>query len=115
MSGIISVNIGNELRSLKFGTNSTARYCEVRGCTLNDYIEDMNLTDMRGDEVRDLIYSGLWAFDITSGKQIDYTRYDVGNWIDDSEQKEINKIFTSLVESNTPKVKAKETEGTKKK
>jgi len=100
MVAIITVNIGGKERSLKFGTNSTARYCEVRGCTLDQYLKDMSFTNMRGDEIRDLIYSGVWAYDTTKEIKIDYSRFDVGDWIDEADQKEVNKIFQSLTDSN---------------
>lgn len=129
MAGIITANIGGQERSLKFGTNSTARYCEVRKCDLNDYMEDLakfllsqseedeirKMAGLRGDEVRDIIYSGLWAFDITNERAIDYDRFVVGNWIDDAEQEEINKIFQELFSSNEGKVEQKKGEGVKKK
>lgn len=129
MAGIIIANIGGQERSLKFGTNSTARYCEVRNCDLNDYTEDLGkfilsqskdkelrkMSGLQGNEVRDIIYSGLWAFDITNKRAIDYDRFDVGNWIDEAEQEEINKIFQELFSSNEGKIEQKKGGGVKKK
>jgi len=108
MAGVITVNIGGKERSLKFGTNQTARYCEVNKCTLDEYLTDMNFTNMRGDEIRDLIYSGLWAYDITNDAKIDYNRFSVGDWIDEADQKEINSIFQSLADSNKQLTEIKE-------
>jgi len=129
MTGIITANIGGQERSLKFGTNSTAQYCEVRKCDLNDYMEDLGkfilsqseeeelrqMSGMEGSELRDIIYSGLWAFDITNNRKVDYNKFDVGNWIDEAEQEEINKIFQELFSSNEGKTKQKKGEGVKKK
>jgi len=129
MSGIITANIGGKERSLKFGTNSTSHYCEVRGCDLDDYVNDvakllLSMTDksenrsmqgLGGGEARDMIYSGLWAYDITHNAKIDYNRLTVGDWIDEAEQEEINSIFQSLFSSNEGKVKPPKSEGSKKK
>ena len=115
MSGIITANIGGKSRSLKFGTNSTARYCEVRGCTLDDYVQDVKLTNMRGDEIRDLIYSGLWAYAMSNKESFEDTRFDVGDWIDDAEQSEINSIFQNLLNSNAQKVEGNGKKESKKK
>lgn len=133
MAGVITVNIGGKERSLKFGTNSTAHYCEVRGCTLNDYVNDLSnlilssssdidedikaAVQMNGSEVRDLIYSSIWAFDMTNDNIVDYDRLKVGDWIDDIDQKDLNRIFTELFNSSEGKVKPKESkvEGEKKK
>ena len=129
MNGIINAIIGGKSRSLRFGTNSTAKYCEIRGCMLEDYINDLStfilafgkkdddldyLSGLKGDEIRDLIYAGLWAFDITEGNQIDYNQFVVGNWIDEAEQKEVNKIFQELLASNATKVKGDKGTGEKK-
>ena len=115
MNGIINAIIGGKSRSLKFGTNSTAKYCEVRGCTLDEYIQDMTLTQMRGDEIRDLIYSGLWAYAMSNKEPFEDTRFDVGDWIDDAEQEEINGIFQALASSNAQKVEGNGKKESKKK
>ena len=53
-------------------------------------------------------------FDITEGNPIDYNQFVVGNWIDEAEQKEVNKIFQELLASNATKVKGDKGTGEKK-
>ena len=131
MSGVIKANLGGKERSLKFGTNSTAHYCEIRGCDLDGYIKDIakfilsqadnnkikSLSGLKGSESRYLIYSGLWAFDITKNNSVDQKQIDVGDWIDDVDQKELNKILQTLFNYNNGKVKPETTKekGVKKK
>ena len=116
MSGVITVKLGGQKRSLKFGTNSTAKYCEVRKCSLDDYLKDMKFKNTDGSEVRDLIFSALWAYNVTNDLETDFNTFTVGDWIDEADQKDISNIFTALADSNAQKVKVKESEeGTKKK
>ena len=109
MSGIITVNLGGQKRSLKFGTNSTAKYCDIRNCSLDDYLNDMKFEAMKGSEIRDLIFSALWAYNVTKDIETDFNTFTVGDWIDEADQKEVNNIFLELASSNTQKVKVKET------
>ncbi len=116
MSGVITVQLGGQERSLKFGTNSTAKYCEVRKCSLDDYLNDMKFENIKGSEVRDLIFCALWAFNVTNDLETDFNTFTVGDWIDDADQKDINNIFTALADSNAQKVDVKKAkESTKKK
>ncbi len=121
MKGVVTINIGGNDRTLKFGINMSSHYCGVRKCSLQDYLDDIqnmfsfkegdngtaqpDFTKIRGDEIRDMIYSALWAHDMEKGIDPEYNRYTVGGWIDEADQKEINKIFTSLIASNIGDVK----------
>jgi len=116
MSGVITVKLGGQKRSLKFGTNSTARYCEIRKCSLDDYIKDMDFDNLKAGVVRDLIYSALWAYNVTNNIETDFNTFNVGDWIDEADKDEVNNIFLEMASSSTQKVKVKKVgDGSKKK
>lgn len=101
MNGTTEINIGGKLRPVKFGTNQSAMYCEVRGISLAKMQSELsNIEDSDGGSIRDLIYSALWAGCKTDKIEVDFDRYDLGDWIDDMDQEELNKCFQVLVDSN---------------
>lgn len=46
-----------------------------------------------------LIYSGLLANDQENKNEIDYDEFDVGNWLEDIQASEIEKIVQAMTES----------------
>ena len=101
MRGTTDINIGGKVRPIKFGTNQSARYCEVRGVSLAKMQEELSdISQSSGGEIRDLIYSALWAGAKSNKLEVDFDNIDVGGWIDEMEQSELNKCFQVLVDSN---------------
>ena len=101
MRGTIEINIGGKLRPIKFGTNQSARYCQVRGVTLAEMQKELeHIETSDGSSIRDLIYSALWAGCKTDKLEVDFDEYDMGDWIDEMGQEELNKIFQVLIDSN---------------
>jgi len=49
--------------------------------------------------LRTLIYSGLLAYDQENKKEIDYDEFDIGNWLEDINATEIEKIVVAMTES----------------
>lgn len=115
MRGTIEINIGDKLRPLKFGTNQSAKYCQVRGVSLAKMQDELsNIEDGDGSNIRDLIYSALWAGCKTDKIEVDFDEFDMGDWIDDMDQEELNKIFQTLLDSNdSGKDEGKKDEGKK--
>ena len=110
MNGTTEISIGGKIRPIKFGTNQSAKYCEIRSLSLAQMQKELsNIENSDGGNIRDLIYSALWAGCKTDKIEIDFDRYDLGDWIDEMEQDELNKCFQVLLGSN-PKSEVKEGE-----
>jgi len=96
--GTAEIFIGGKKRPIKYGTNSTAILCEIRGITLKDMtnmfseqkIKDNEIT---GGEVRDLVFAGLTSGAYSKGEEPDFNRYQVGDWIDEMDADELIKAF----------------------
>jgi len=101
MNGTKEISIGGKLRPTKFGTNQTAKYCDIRNVSLMESQNELkDIKSGNGTTMRDLIYSALWAGCKTEKIDIDFDEYNVGDWMDDIEPDELVKIFTSLANSN---------------
>jgi len=115
MRGTTMINIGEKERPIKFGTNQTAEYCQVRGLTLAQYQAELSSVEAMGvDVVRDLLYSALFAGCKAQKIDVDFDRYDVGEWLDDMDQAELDKAFQTLADSNKSGDEAGEVESGKK-
>jgi hypothetical protein len=86
----LTVNIGGADRVLKFGTNASALFCETYGVGLAQMGELFKAENLNPAHYRDLIWSAL-----KSGGT-DCTRLEVGDWIDEMEQAEFDRIFASF-------------------
>jgi hypothetical protein len=107
LTGLNYIEIGGEKRPIKFGTNQTAIYCQTRGCTLSQYLKEMNFdrivkNEIDGSEIRDLIYSALVAGCYSAKLPDAFTKTDVGDWIDDMDQAELSRVFTIMTAQNSP-------------
>ena len=101
MKGTTKINIGGKDRPLKFGTNQSAKYCEIRGLSLVEMQEELSdIANSDGGSIRDLLYSALWAGCMTDKLEVDFNRYDLGDWVDEMSQDELNKCFQVLFDSN---------------
>lgn len=98
MFGFDHIDIGGQKRPIKFGTNQTAIFCQLRGITLKQFTEIINPVkiinqEIDGSEIRDLIYSGLVAGCKTTRSDVEFNEIDVGDWIDELKQDELRHIF----------------------
>ena len=110
-----TVNIGGKDRPIKFGTNQSARYCEIRSIDLPVMRDELsNLATSDGSSIRDLLYSALWAGCKSEKIDVDFDRYDLGDWIDDMDQKEMDKAFQFLIDSEPKAEEGEAVEGEKK-
>ena len=121
MKGYKLITIGGKERPLKFGTNQTAKYCEVRSISLQDYwpgLIKMSLkqTDKKYDDYKDchdiniidLVYSDLWAGAKTEKIDIEFNEFDIGDWMDEIAVEDMTSVFDTLSESNDDGIKDKE-------
>lgn len=105
--GFARFEIGGKLRPIKFGTNQTAIFCQLRKCNLKVYQETFTQSkiaqlDIDGSEIRDLLYSGLVSGCMTDKIDTDFNETDVGDWVDDLPEGSLSKIFQLNAESLPP-------------
>lgn len=96
-----SVYIGGKIRPFKFGTNATAIFCKEMGINLGQFNsvfspEKMAKQEIQGDEIVTLIYAGLCAACYSSNSPVDFTKWNVGDWIDDLKPDQLAAIFESI-------------------
>ena len=97
--GYVDVEIGGKKRTLHFSMNFWCHFTETLGIGLNDLEKYFTADNLNISSIRALIYSGLIAYDQEEKNPVDYTIYDVGNWLEDFGAEELQKVMTALTES----------------
>lgn len=109
---IVYINVGGERRPIKFGTNATALLCKEHNISLKEIGGFLSEGDMTIEKYRDLLWASLTAGAQSIGQDFPFTKYQVGDWIDDMSEVD-NTAFldemTGIVDSQ-PKKKAKESQ-----
>lgn len=93
------ITIGGEQRPIKFGTNASAIMCDLRGMDYQTYMEKIAaIADGKFTIgfVRDLIYSGLKAAELSEKGKSALTPEQVGDWMDDMAQTEGEEMFVTV-------------------
>lgn len=90
--GEVEVNIGGRVRLIKFGTNSLALFSQKTG-------KDLSEIDAGLMSIRDLIWSGLVAGAKKRKEEADFDEWEVGDWLDDMDQSEFDKISEAITNS----------------
>ena len=96
------INIGKKERPIKFGTNATAKFCELENLDLSGYalaLFQVSKGTISGTCLRNLIYAGLYAACKSDKLDVDFDVYDVGDWMDTLDEENANKIFNALAAS----------------
>lgn len=102
LRGFTTVRIGGKLRPVKFGTNQTIVFCQLRGITLKDYAETfkqerLDNYSVDGSESRDLIWSALKDGARYKNQDFEYKPEDIGDWLDNVDESELKKMFSAIV------------------
>lgn len=87
--GEVEVSIGGRLRLIKFGTNQLALFTQKHNLQLSEVSFGM-------EQIRDLIWSGLVAGAKKRNEPVDFDEWTVGEWIDDLQQSEFNRIIEAF-------------------
>lgn len=87
--GEVEVSIGGKPRLVKFGTNQLALFTQKHNLALADVSFGM-------EQIRDLIWSGLVAGAKKQGQEVDFDEWTVGEWIDEMNESEFNKIIEAF-------------------
>lgn len=90
--GQTEVEIGGKKRLVKFGINALALISEETG-------KDLDQLDSGIGSIRDLVWGGLASGCLKKGEKVDFTPYDVGDWIEEMPQAEFDKITRVINES----------------
>ena len=97
--GYITTKLGGKNRTLHFSMNFWCHFTETLGIGLNDLDKQFNQDKFNINTIRVLLYSGLIAYDQEEKNKIDYTIYDVGNWLEDFSSDDLKKIMEALGDS----------------
>lgn len=114
---MITVNIGNEERPFKFGFNAIDIFCREHKIGIAEFSErfvQIGKGNASVGELRDIIYAGLAGGALSSNAAISFTRYQVGDWMDDLPQGEMAKIMEAITQSVSVSGKKKLQEPTRK-
>ena len=96
--GYYTLEIGGKKGTLHFSMNFWANFTDLLNISLAE-IGDVFSDGISIKGLRTLIYSGLLAYDQENKKEIDYDEFDIGNWLEDIETAEIEKIVVAMTES----------------
>lgn len=96
--GYYTLEIGGKKRTLHFSMNFWANFTDMLKIGLAD-IGDVFSNGISIKALIALIYSGLLANDQENKNEIDYDEFDVGNWLEDIQASEIEKIVQAMTES----------------
>lgn len=94
------INIGGQERPIKFGTNATAKFCELENLDLTGYglaLFQLSKGTLSGTTLRSLVYAGLYAACKSEKLDVDFDVYDVGDWLDTVDEGEAKKVFEALM------------------
>jgi hypothetical protein len=92
LRGEIEVSIGGKPRLVKFGTNQLAIFTQMHKVDLSE-------ADFGMHHLRDLIYSALVAGAKKNKETVDFDEWEVGEWIDELPDEELQKIVDSFTNS----------------
>lgn len=89
-----SIKLGGVERRVKLGTNATAEFCRMHKIGLSEFAE--RFATMQLGDIRDLLYCALWS---GAGGSVDFTPFEVGDWLDDEGAFEQAISFFNSIES----------------
>tara|TARA_A100001015_G_C14796136_1_gene635056 strand:+ start:465 stop:833 length:369 start_codon:yes stop_codon:yes gene_type:complete len=96
--GYYTLEIGGKKRTLHFSMNFWAKFTDM----LNIGLAEIGDVFSKGISIKALIaliYSGLLAYDKENKNEVDYDEFDVGNWLEDIQADEIEKVVIAMTES----------------
>jgi hypothetical protein len=92
---------------ISFGLNQSVLYCELRKINITQMNEDfkkMANNSGNGSELRDLIWSSLKDGARKNNIDFPYTNYDVGDWVEKADEKEM-EMWVKEFSNSLPKVR----------
>lgn len=98
--GEIQVEIGGQLRTLKFGMNTTIAFGQLHADGPLDFSHLFATNPLLG--LRDMTYCGLLMRRADNELPTDFSPELVGDWIEDMEQDEWNRVQACMTSNLTP-------------
>ena len=96
--GYYTTKLGGRERTLHFSMNFWANFTEIMKVPL-DKIGDLFSGGVSISAIRALVYSAILANDQEQGNEIDYNEFKVGDWLEDMDQNELEKMIGAMMES----------------
>ncbi len=96
--GYYTTKLGGRERTLHFSMNFWANFTEIMKVPL-DKIGDLFSGGVSISAIRALVYSAILANDQEQGNEIDYNQFKVGDWLEDIDQNELEKMIGAMMES----------------
>ena len=97
-----SIYIGGKERPFKFGFNAIDIFCRDYGLSLDGFIQkftEISKGKVQPGMIRDIIYAGLASATLMHNEAPGFTKYDVGDWLDELGSEGLSKIMKTLAES----------------
>lgn len=92
------MKIGGEDRPVKFGLNQSFEYCEIRNISITEMNTDIsNISNGNGSQIRDLIWSALKDGARYEKVDFNFTNFDVGDWLESTEDNVIQDFFSNYL------------------
>lgn len=110
MFGEITAKIGGKDRVLKFNLNANYEFCKMHNLTQDEVLPFFN-DGHNVTAIRDMIYCALKVADLEMRNPVDYNEYTVGEWIQEMQQPELERIIMGNADASPVidvKVKKKE-------
>jgi hypothetical protein len=96
--GYYTLKIGGKNRTLHFSMNFWATFTELLEISL-DELGEIFQTGVSIKAIISIVYAGILTYDQENKNEIDYDYFDVGNWLEDINAGDIEKIIQAMTES----------------
>ena len=119
--GFFTVHLGGKDRIGRFSYNTLGFFCDEREVSLREAVSRLGIEEEEGEGDQDL-RSRLGAFDLSfmvwacfregarkRGDKFNKTPYDVGDWLTDASEEEMQKLWDALADG--PEEKSAPSEG----
>ena len=105
LRGEYTLQVADREVLLKFGTNSTAVFCEKHDISLQEFQNRFSADQLQIRDIRDFIWAAAVAGAHATDREIDFDRWDVGDWIDELSQEELDRILSIMEDSGEAELK----------
>jgi hypothetical protein len=101
MNGIIEIQLGGQLRTIRFNNYAKAELGNIYG--LDPLEAGQKLGERMQDNyvraIADLVYAGLTGAYYAKGHDRDFTRADVAEWVAEAADTDMAKVFTTWIDA----------------
>lgn len=101
MRGFVHIKIGGEDRPFLFGVNASAVLCDLHNIDLAECGKIIN-KPTHGRNLIDIMYAGLVTGAHVQKQTPDFDQWDVGVWLGDFQDSEMQKAMKAIKESMSP-------------